>query len=153
MSKKRQIYKRRTVEPPNRYSLAITQRIILMSEGPLFYCLWLAFFVPPCCSATSVNMQIVMLLLSHTLICFFLWYMMFCMIDRYNYTCVVYGWDPMCQASNEWIIQMGVHNLPKKQFQPFYNVLVEDGSNRYAAQGLFFKLTIILKTTPYSKFQ
>ncbi|KAK3085161.1 hypothetical protein FSP39_025236 [Pinctada imbricata] len=53
---------------------------------------------------------------------------------RYNYMCVLYGWDPVCTASEEWIIQMGVHNLPKKDKQPFYNVLVEDGSNRYAAQ-------------------
>ena len=32
-----------------------------------------------------------------------------------------------------WIQQMGVHKLPKKDNQPFYNVLVEDGSVRYAA--------------------
>ena len=28
---------------------------------------------------------------------------------------------------------MGVHNLPRKDKQPFYNVMVEDGSIRYAA--------------------
>ena len=28
---------------------------------------------------------------------------------------------------------MGVHKLPRKDNQPFYNVLVEDGSVRYAA--------------------
>ena len=49
--------------------------------------------------------------------------------------CVVYGWDSHCTASKEWIVQMGVHMLPGKDQQPFYNVLVEDGSNRYAAQG------------------
>ena len=54
---------------------------------------------------------------------------------RYDYTCVVYGWDQQCEATQEWILQMNVHKLPKKQHQPFYNVLVEDGSNRYAAQG------------------
>lgn len=53
---------------------------------------------------------------------------------RYNYVCVVYGWDSKCQASQEWIYQMGVNHLPNKDKQPFYNVLVEDGSNRYAAQ-------------------
>ncbi|XP_041347662.1 F-box only protein 21-like [Gigantopelta aegis] len=53
---------------------------------------------------------------------------------RYLYMCVIYGWDNTCQASDEWILQMGVNNLPYKQHQPFYNVLVEDGSNRYAAQ-------------------
>ncbi|XP_033747124.1 F-box only protein 21-like [Pecten maximus] len=53
---------------------------------------------------------------------------------KYNYMCVIYGWDQKCEASKEWIHQMGVHTLPNKQHQPFYNVLVEDGSNRYAAQ-------------------
>ncbi len=33
----------------------------------------------------------------------------------------------------QWIHQMGVNKLPKKDKQPFYNVLVEDGSIRYAA--------------------
>ncbi|OWF35923.1 F-box only protein 21 [Mizuhopecten yessoensis] len=53
---------------------------------------------------------------------------------RYNYMCVIYGWDHKCEASKEWINQMGVHTLPNKHQQPFYNVLVEDGSSRYAAQ-------------------
>ncbi|KAJ9575100.1 hypothetical protein L9F63_007761, partial [Diploptera punctata] len=53
---------------------------------------------------------------------------------QYNYRCVIYGWDPLCAASQEWIRQMGVDNLPMKSHQPFYNVLVEDGSTRYAAQ-------------------
>lgn len=52
----------------------------------------------------------------------------------FNYICVVYGWDPLCAASEDWIRQMGVENLPMKSQQPFYNVLVEDGSTRYAAQ-------------------
>jgi len=54
---------------------------------------------------------------------------------QYNYKCVIYGWDSLCAASQDWIQQMGVENLPKKGHQPFYNVLVEDGSTRYAAQG------------------
>lgn len=53
---------------------------------------------------------------------------------RYNYNCVIYGWDSKCKASKEWIIQMGVNHLPRKDKQPFYNVLVTDGSSRYAAQ-------------------
>lgn len=53
---------------------------------------------------------------------------------KYNYICVIYGWDPICEASRDWIYQMGVYNLPHREKQPFYNVLVEDGSNRYAAQ-------------------
>jgi len=52
---------------------------------------------------------------------------------RYNYKCVVYGWDVKCTASQHWIHQMGVDQLPRKDTQPFYNVLVMDGSNRYAA--------------------
>jgi F-box protein 21 len=54
---------------------------------------------------------------------------------QFNYRCVIYGWDPLCAASEDWIQQMGVENLPNKRHQPFYNVLVEDGSTRYAAQG------------------
>ena len=38
--------------------------------------------------------------------------------------------------SDTWIAQMGVDRLPNGRNQPFYNVLVEDGSNRYAADGL-----------------
>ena len=55
-------------------------------------------------------------------------------IFRYNYSCVIYGWDSKCAASRDWIYQMGVYNLPNKDKQPFYNVLVEDGTTRYAAQ-------------------
>lgn len=54
--------------------------------------------------------------------------------EMYNYTCVIFGWDALCSASREWIVQMGVHGLANKEFQPFYNVLVDDGSIRYAAQ-------------------
>jgi len=52
---------------------------------------------------------------------------------KYNYTCIIYGWDPVCTATQSWIYQMGVHELPRQDKQPFYNVLVDDGSNRYAA--------------------
>ncbi|XP_043924225.1 F-box only protein 21 isoform X2 [Protopterus annectens] len=52
----------------------------------------------------------------------------------YAYNCVIFGWDPTCKMSLEWIRNMGVHNLPHGPHQPFYNVLVEDGSSRYAAQ-------------------
>ena len=37
--------------------------------------------------------------------------------------------------NEQWIQQMGVNQLPLGPNQPFYNVLVEDGTNRYAAQG------------------
>ncbi|XP_014666310.1 PREDICTED: F-box only protein 21-like [Priapulus caudatus] len=53
---------------------------------------------------------------------------------RYEYKCVIYGWDSTCKAGEQWIYQMSVHLLKDKDRQPFYNVLVEDGSSRYAAQ-------------------
>ncbi|XP_041058245.1 F-box only protein 21 [Carcharodon carcharias] len=53
---------------------------------------------------------------------------------RYGYDCVIYGWDPKCMMGLDWIRTMGVHNLPHGPDQPFYNVLVQDGSCRYAAQ-------------------
>lgn len=52
----------------------------------------------------------------------------------YNYKCVIYGWDPECNESEDWIYQMGVNNLARKSKQPFYQVLVNDGSQRYAAE-------------------
>ncbi|XP_066546213.1 F-box only protein 21 isoform X1 [Amia ocellicauda] len=53
---------------------------------------------------------------------------------RSGYNCVIYGWDPKCTMSLEWITTMRVHQLPKGPNQPFYNVLVQDGTCRYAAQ-------------------
>nr|XP_014351543.1 PREDICTED: F-box only protein 21 isoform X1 [Latimeria chalumnae] len=53
---------------------------------------------------------------------------------RYGYDCVIYGWDPKCMMGLEWIRNMGVTSLPHGANQPFYNVLVQDGSCRYAAQ-------------------
>lgn len=55
---------------------------------------------------------------------------------RYDYRCVIYGWDLTCKMSDLWIAQMGVDRLPNGRNQPFYNVLVEDGTNRYASQGV-----------------
>lgn len=52
-----------------------------------------------------------------------------------HYKCVIYDWDPVCLASLEWQAQMNVNRLSLKDNQPFYNVLVEDGSHRYVAQG------------------
>ena len=40
----------------------------------------------------------------------------------------------MCKLSKDWQRQMGVSSEAAKK--PFYNVLVEDSSNRYAAQGI-----------------
>ncbi|XP_043967786.1 F-box only protein 21 isoform X2 [Gambusia affinis] len=54
---------------------------------------------------------------------------------RSGYNCVIYGWDPKCTMSQEWINTMRVHQLSSGANQPFYNVLVQDGTCRYAAQG------------------
>ncbi|KAJ8920050.1 hypothetical protein NQ315_011703 [Exocentrus adspersus] len=51
-----------------------------------------------------------------------------------NYKCVIYDWDPVCLAAAEWQAQNNVDKLHLKDDQPFYNVLVEDGSHRYVAQ-------------------
>lgn len=53
---------------------------------------------------------------------------------RSGYNCVIYGWDPKCTMSQEWITTMRVQQLSKGANQPFYNVLVQDGTCRYAAQ-------------------
>ncbi|XP_046907943.1 F-box only protein 21 isoform X1 [Hypomesus transpacificus] len=53
---------------------------------------------------------------------------------RSGYNCVIYGWDPKCTMSQEWITTMRVNQLPSGPNQPFYNVLVQDGTCRYAAQ-------------------
>uniref|UniRef100_A0A914W0H3 Hemimethylated DNA-binding domain-containing protein n=1 Tax=Plectus sambesii TaxID=2011161 RepID=A0A914W0H3_9BILA len=53
---------------------------------------------------------------------------------KYNYTCVIAGWDDKCAAPRAWQMQMGVQTLQRQGDQPFYNVLADDGSNRYAAE-------------------
>ncbi|CAL1615748.1 unnamed protein product [Knipowitschia caucasica] len=53
---------------------------------------------------------------------------------RSGYNCVIYGWDPKCTMTQEWITTMRVPQLSKGANQPFYNVLVQDGTCRYAAQ-------------------
>ena len=52
--------------------------------------------------------------------------------------CVIYGWDNFCDMPYNWQRQMGVLNMENGPNQPFYNVMVNDGSNRYAAQGILF---------------
>lgn len=51
-----------------------------------------------------------------------------------DYKCVIYDWDKECKASVDWQEQMHVDLLCYGNKQPFYNVLVEDGSHRYVAQ-------------------
>uniref|UniRef100_H2Y5G1 Hemimethylated DNA-binding domain-containing protein n=1 Tax=Ciona savignyi TaxID=51511 RepID=H2Y5G1_CIOSA len=54
---------------------------------------------------------------------------------RYEYLCVIRGWDNFCDMSEQWKVQMGIHRLTDGADQPYYNVLVHsDGSERYAAQ-------------------
>lgn len=45
-----------------------------------------------------------------------------------------------------WIRQMGVDNSPGGRNQPFYNVLGDDGSRRYAAHSKSFALFATLET-------
>lgn len=53
----------------------------------------------------------------------------------YGYRAVITGWDPECHAEEAWMRQMGVDVLPDGgRNQPFYNVTVEDGTERYVAQ-------------------
>ena len=52
-----------------------------------------------------------------------------------SYHGVIYGWDHQCEKCQGWIMCMGVNELPLGPYQPFYNVLVDDGSDRYEAQG------------------
>ena len=52
---------------------------------------------------------------------------------------MIYGWDHFCDMRHSWQRQMGVLSLPNGATQPFYNVLANDGSNRYAAQGKVIK--------------
>ncbi|KAF0306006.1 F-box only protein 21 [Amphibalanus amphitrite] len=54
---------------------------------------------------------------------------------RYHYHAVVAGWTERCDATEGWIEQMGVDRLPLGRHQPFFNVLAEDRTTRYAADG------------------
>ena len=42
---------------------------------------------------------------------------------RYNYEAIITGWDAQCEASDEWMTQMGVADLPQGKHQSFYRVL------------------------------
>ena len=60
---------------------------------------------------------------------------------RYDYVCVIRGWDAVCALSEDWQIQMGVAQLPHGAAQPFYHVLANDASDRYAAQENLIPIT------------
>ncbi|OCU02121.1 F-box only protein 21 [Xenopus laevis] len=53
---------------------------------------------------------------------------------RYDYSGVIFGWDPFCMMPPDWIDNMDIHSLPQGADQAFYNVLLEDGSCSYVAQ-------------------
>ncbi|XP_071855753.1 F-box only protein 21 isoform X2 [Bombus fervidus] len=48
--------------------------------------------------------------------------------------CVITGWDTFCTAPTEWKNQMDVDELRDGADQPFYDVLVDNGSCQYMAQ-------------------
>ncbi|KAG8597862.1 hypothetical protein GDO81_002412 [Engystomops pustulosus] len=53
---------------------------------------------------------------------------------RYGYSGVIFGWDPVCMMPPDWIENLSVHQLPQGANQPFYSILLEDGSCSYVAQ-------------------
>lgn len=42
---------------------------------------------------------------------------------RYHYYAIITGWDVQCAASDHWMSQMRVHDLPHGQHQSFYHAL------------------------------
>ncbi|KAA8909794.1 Hemimethylated DNA-binding protein YccV like-domain-containing protein [Sphaerosporella brunnea] len=55
---------------------------------------------------------------------------------RYDYMGAIFGWTNECRPmeGEEWIERMNVETLPRGRNQPFYHVLVEDGTVRYVAE-------------------
>ncbi|KAF4305814.1 F-box domain cyclin-like protein [Botryosphaeria dothidea] len=53
---------------------------------------------------------------------------------RYSYYGVIVGWDPYCNAGDDWMHAMNIDGLPNGRNQAFYNVLCEDSSSRYVAE-------------------
>ncbi|UZJ51602.1 hypothetical protein CBS101457_000922 [Exobasidium rhododendri] len=52
----------------------------------------------------------------------------------YGYTAVILDWSEKCDATEEWMRNMGVDRLPNGgRIQHFYQSMVEDGSTRYVA--------------------
>ncbi|KAJ3725569.1 Hemimethylated DNA-binding protein YccV like-domain-containing protein [Lentinula guzmanii] len=52
---------------------------------------------------------------------------------RYNYTALITGWD-VSNASESWIREMKVSDLPRGREQPFYHVVCMDSSSCYVAE-------------------
>ena len=53
---------------------------------------------------------------------------------RYRYHAIITGWDAKCEADEDWISHMGVHQLSRGRHQSFYHALVDDKSVRYVAE-------------------
>lgn len=53
----------------------------------------------------------------------------------YNYAGVITAWTERCEASAEWQKNMNIDRLQRRNKQPFYYVVVDDGTNRYVAEG------------------
>ncbi|KAI5813780.1 hypothetical protein BZA77DRAFT_284357 [Pyronema omphalodes] len=53
---------------------------------------------------------------------------------RYGYLGAVFGWTQECKQGEDWVQVMGVDGLNRGRRQPFYHVVVEDGSVRYLAE-------------------
>jgi F-box protein 21 len=60
---------------------------------------------------------------------------------RYGYKAFIIGWDTLCEADAEWIETMQIKSLTRDVKQPFYNVVVEDKSQRYVAEENIVMLT------------
>ncbi|KAG1757181.1 YccV-like-domain-containing protein [Suillus lakei] len=52
----------------------------------------------------------------------------------HGYVGYIYGWDPSCAATEDWIREMGVDSLSRGRHQPFYHALTQSGSSRYVAE-------------------
>lgn len=42
---------------------------------------------------------------------------------RYGYHGFIVGWSPTCAAPENWIVHMGIDELPRGRNQPFYNIV------------------------------
>jgi len=67
---------------------------------------------------------------------------------RFGYRGVIFGWDPVCKASVEWIIQMGVDRLTNGRNQPFYYVLVDTRDRQYQSTSYVAQENIIIMENP-----
>ncbi|KAJ3721718.1 Hemimethylated DNA-binding protein YccV like-domain-containing protein [Lentinula raphanica] len=53
---------------------------------------------------------------------------------KYSYIGLITGWDSVCQASESWLREMEVPDLPRGRIQPFYHIVCLDNSSRYVAE-------------------